>query len=41
MEILGAIRTDIDVCTEVIIEDNRVKCANHTKDREGDREQWI
>lgn len=41
MEILGAIRTDVDVCTEVIVEDNRVKCANHSKDREGDREQWI
>ena len=30
---LGAIRTDVDVHTEVIVEDNRVKCANHTKDR--------
>ena len=33
MEMLGAIRTDVDVHTEVIVEDNRVKCANHTKDR--------
>ena len=28
MEMLGAIRTDVDVHTEVIVEDNRVKFAN-------------
>lgn len=27
-------RTNVDVHAEVIVEDNRVKCANHTKDRE-------
>jgi len=28
MEMLAAIRTDVDVHTEVIVEDNRVKFAN-------------